>query len=424
MIWFFIFILFINPFSLIGQPVFEDYFSDATLRFDYYHAGSSDTSYIFLDEIKKEPSWAGSRTQLIDPFRYGEMLVEVHDASTNELIYSRGYSTLFIEWQTTSEAEHTPKSFPESVLIPFPKDSVILTLLKRDRTLEFHPLLEYTINPNSYFIERNTTTLYDTVSLINNGNPATKVDVVIIPDGYTTGEMEKFITDAQRYTELFFSWDPFSRNKKNFNFTAIIAPSRESGPDIPGQNTWKNTVLNSSFYTFNSERYLTTKDYHKVRDIASAVPNDQIIILVNSDKYGGGGIYNFYSTCTSDHPLSEIVFMHEFGHGFASLADEYYSSDVSYNDFFDLSVEPYQPNITTLKNFDVKWKDLIEPGTPVPTPPTEEYIDKVGVFEGGGYVAKGIYRPTFDGTMRSEVINGFGPVNERAIQQIIDLYTK
>ena len=183
-------------------------------------------------------------------------------------------------------------------------------------------------------------------------------------------------------------------------------------------------MLNSTFYTFDSERYLTTKYFHDVRDIAASVPYDNIVILVNTEKYGGGGIYNFYSIVASDNPRSEFVFMHEFGHAFASLADEYYSSQVSYEEYFDLTVEPYQPNITTLVDFDKKWKDLIEPGIPIPTPDSPEYKDKVGVFEGGGYVAKGIYRPTMNSSMKSSVINGFDPVNERAIIHIIKFYSQ
>ncbi|MEO8399043.1 MAG: M64 family metallopeptidase, partial [Ignavibacteriaceae bacterium] len=213
-------------------------------------------------------------------------------------------------------------------------------------------------------------------------------------------------------------------NKNKFNILGIEAPSEESGTDIPPKNIWKKTLFMTKFYTFDLDRYLMTIDNKDIRDAASNVPYDQIVLLVNTEMYGGGAIYNHYSVAVSDNNYSEYIFIHEFGHGFASLGDEYYDSDVAYKDFYSSDVEPLDPNLTTLVNFDSKWKDLVDPSTPIPTPVEDKYIDKVGAFEGGGYVEKGVYRPAYDCTMKSISINNFCPVCKRAIQQMIDFYSE
>ncbi len=203
----------------------------------------------------------------------------------------------------------------------------------------------------------------------------------------------------------------------------MLAWSEQSGTDIPAENIWKSTIANSSFYTFDVDRYLMIYDNKTLRHLASNAPYDQIYVLVNTSKYGGGSIYNHYSVCVSDNPNSEYIFVHEFGHGFAALGDEYYTSEVAYSEFYPLDVEPLDPNLTTLVNFDSKWKDLIEEGTPIPTPVIKEYYDKIGVFEGGGYSAKGVYRPAYDCTMKSISIDNFCAVCKRAIQRMIEFYS-
>jgi len=236
--------------------------------------------------------------------------------------------------------------------------------------------------------------------------------------------MNDFKEDCNKLSEYLFNCSPYKENKDKFNIWGIEAPSLESGTDIPKDDIWKKTVVNSTFYTFDLDRYLMTTDNKKLRNLAANVPYDQIFILVNSDKYGGGSIYNLYSVSTSKNKFTEFTITHEFGHGFVSLADEYYTSDVAYQDFYDLEVEPLDPNLTTLVDFDSKWKDLVDEKTPIPTPSTEEYKDKVGAFEGGGYVEKGICRPCQDCTMKSITINNFCPVCKRAIQQMIDFYSE
>jgi hypothetical protein len=249
---------------------------------------------------------------------------------------------------------------------------------------------------------------------------------VIIPDGYTQNEMDKFIKDAKRFTGFLFNASPYKENKSKFNIYAIQAPSTESGPDIPGDGVWKNTLLGTNFYTFDSERYLMTSENKAVRDVASNAPYDQIYIMVNTSKYGGGAIYNHYATCVSENQHGDYVFAHEFGHSFAGLGDEYYESSTSYNEFYPLDVEPPDPNLTTMVDFGRKWKNMIDKNTPVPTPADEKYKKSgvIGVFEGGGYVNKGVYRPSYDCSMKSISVDNFCPVCRKAIQEMIDFYTK
>jgi hypothetical protein len=236
--------------------------------------------------------------------------------------------------------------------------------------------------------------------------------------------MDMFRNDCKKFADYLFNSDPYKQNKDKFNIWGVEAPSLESGTDIPANNIWKKTILNTTFYTFNLDRYCMTSDNKSVRDLAANAPYDQIYILINTDKYGGGSIYNFYSACIHKNKYEEYIFTHEFGHGFASLADEYYTSDVAYKDFYDLTVEPTDPNLTTLVNFESKWKNLVDKNTPVPTPVSPEYKDKIGAFEGGGYVAKGIYRPKQDCTMKSISVNNFCPVCKDAIIKMIDFYAE
>jgi hypothetical protein len=409
---------------LYCQVNFDDYFVNKTLRLDYYHTGDKNQDIYSFDELKEEPNWGGSHKSLVDKFNVGAYKFVVLDDSTKKEIYSRTYSTLFHEWQTTDEAVSTKKSFSESVVFPFPKYKVNIEFYGRDRKNNYVHKFEYNIDPNSYLIKKERNLEYPSFKVYYSGEPAEKIDLVILPEGYTKDEMIIFRNDCKKFADYLFNSEPFKQNKSKFNIWGVDSPSLESGTDIPAQNIWKKTILNTSFYTFNEDRYCMTSDNKSVHDLAANVPYDQIYILVNSDKYGGGSIYNDYSVCVHKNKFEEYIFTHEFGHGFASLADEYYTSDVAYKDFYDLSVEPTDPNLSTLVNFESKWKKLVDENIPIPTPDTPEYKDKIGAFEGGGYVAKGIYRPKEDCTMKSITINNFCPVCKKAIIQMIDFYAE
>jgi len=410
--------------SFAANAAFDDYFESKSLRIDYFHTGDNTRDFYSIDELMQEPIWAGSKVNLIDPFNLGNYKFMVFDDSSNTLIYSRTYSTLFSEWQTTEEAKKTVKSFSETVICPFPKKNVRIEFYTRNKKGVFEKKFEYLINPKSYLISRERKMEHPIFTLLKSGDPNVKIDVVIIPEGYTAAEMPKFKTDCQKLVSSFFSCNPYKDNKDKFNMYGVEAPSEESGTDNPGKNLWKKTVLNSSFYTFNVERYLMTNDNKTIRSIAANAPYDQIYILVNTKTYGGGAIYNYYSLCVTDHYLGEYIFTHEFSHAFAGLGDEYSDAGATYQDLYPAGVEPWEPNLTTLVDFDKKWKNMVEATTPIPTPDEPKYYQKTGAFEGAGYVAKGVYRPAYDCIMRTINFKKYCKVCTSNIQKMIDFYTK
>ncbi len=403
-------------------PQFDAFFLPKTLRMDYYHTGDATTETFSFDELLEEPFWGGSPKNLIDTFNYGQYYVKVFDQKTTALIYSRGFTTLFSEWQTTTEAKSTKRTFSESVVIPYPKNDATIELWSRNRKGILHKQFEYQVLSNNYFINKQQRKKFPVFPIVNSGEPAQKVDIVIIPDGYSTDEMDLFKADCEKMAREMFSFSPYAENKDKFNIHAVLAPSNESGTDIPADGVWKQTILNSTFYTFDLERYCMTSDFKSVRDVAANAPYDQIYILVNSPKYGGGAIFNHYSLSVNSNKMAGKIFIHELGHGFAGLADEYYNSAVAYNDFYPLDVEPWEPNITTLIDFEKKWKNLIPENTPIPTPENEKYKTLTGVFEGGGYAAKGIYRPRYDCLMNTFKDDAFCDPCKQAIQKMIDFY--
>lgn len=409
----------ILPFYAFSQKSYSKFFSEGSLRIDYVMAGNNTDCNVFLQSLKKEKYWGGSQNTLLDTLNYGEFICKVFHEETNKLIYSRGFSTLFQEWQTTDEAKKINKSFFQTTIIPFPKEKIRFEIYKRDKFSAWELKFSVVINPADYFIQPSPQDFYKVDSVLISGEPAHTIDIVFIPEGYTKDQLGKFKKDIARLTDSLFAVEPFKTHHNKFNLYAVMAPSEEEGADIPGINLWKKTVVNSTFYTFDSERYLTTLDFWKVRDLAALAPCDQVYILVNTEKYGGGGVYNHYNLTSASNALSPQVFIHEFGHGFAGLGDEYYESDVSYTDFYSPQIEPWEPNLTTLKNFPVKWKNMLAPGTPIPTPPTEKYINETGVFEGGGYVSKGVYRPAYDCRMKSNRPEEFCKVCQKSIEKMI-----
>ncbi len=417
---FFIFLFLVNT----GFAQYDKYFKDKALRLDYYHTGTDSTETYSFDELITEPYWAGSKTNLIDTFEYGKYFFKVYLVKNDSLIYSHGYSTLFGEWQTTDEAKTTTRTFSESVIFPFPKEKVRVEFYSRSRDGEWVKKFEYIVSPFDKYIKRDRRLVYPSFDVLVSGPPENKVDIVLLPEGYTEEEMGKFIEDCRRFAEAVFSFSPYAENKDKLNIRGILAPSQEKGADNPGTQTWKSTLLNASYYTFDTERYLMTRDYKSVCDLAANAPYDQIYILVNSKKYGGGSIYNFYNVSVTGSSFAPKIMIHEFGHGFAGLGDEYYTSETGYNDFYNLKAEPWEPNLTTLVDFDSKWKDMMKKSTPIPTPDIEKYYHTVGVFEGAGYVAKGVYRPYHDCLMYSFSGKAFCPVCTRAIRRMIDFYSE
>jgi len=418
-----ILLLFVISFSANAQVLFDDYFLNKTLRIDFYHTGAAEKEIISFDELIEEPFWGGSKINLVDTFFFGNYYLNVNDLKTGKLIYSRGFSTLFQEWQTTDEAKTVEKTLNGSAVIPFPKDSIEFSILRRDKENVFQEKFTMKIYPDNYFIKKENRHKTESFKVHYSGEPNEKLDIVFIAEGYSADEQRKFRKDCQDYAATLFKYSPFKENEEKINVWGVAAVSEDSGADIPADSIWKKTALNSSYYTFDSERYLMVTDYQTLRDYAANVPYDQIYILVNSDKYGGGAIYNFYSLGITGNKKAERVFIHEFGHGLAGLADEYVDLG-TYNEYYNLNVEPWEANITTLVNFEKKWKKFVDEETPVPTPDEEKYYDKLGAFEGAGYVPEGVYRPTHNSIMRALNTDKFNLPSLKALEAIINFYAE
>ena len=410
---------------MMAWAQFDPYFTESSLRVDYVLTGNRDVTNFSLKELIHEPFWSGSKTNLIDDLEFGNYIVKVFEAGTDHLLFSKGYQNLYGEWVTTPEALKITKSFEESVIVPFPKVKVDIALYRKTWEGELVEGMRLTVDPNDYFIRD-----YDNLSLpvydawIGNKDITKAVDVVILPEGYTQAEMGKFIKDCDFFVKSLFDYAPYDRYRESFNVRGVMAPSVESGCTMPGDHVYKNTVMRFSFWTFDSERYCMSTDNRDIRDLAGQVPYDQIYILVNTDKYGGGGIYNFYCSSASSNSFSGDVIIHEFGHGFAGLADEYYYDATGYDHMDNLAVEPWEPNITTMVDFSGKWGDMLDKNTPVPTPREKKYEQTIGVFEGGGYEPKGMYSPHMDCLMKTFKGHEFCPVCQRAIERMILYYSK
>jgi hypothetical protein len=394
-----------------AQPVsYEEHFTGERLRIDLVFTGNATSQDVFLLSLHKESPWAGSKTRLIAPFSYGEYRYNIF-SKDGELIFSKGFNSLFMEWRTTREATLRDMAYNTSLWIPYPRDTIYCEVCERisgDGTYQI--MTKFLIDPLDFLISEENP-VYRAENIQDNGPLENKVDLLFVAEGYRQAEMEKFKRDAARFTDYLFEYEPFRSRKNDFNIWILPVISEDSGPDIPRFDVWNKTALGSSFDTFYTERYMTAPDYRPLAQAVSGAPFDAIYVIVNTKKYGGGGIYNYYGLSMSDHALSKEVFVHEFGHSFAGLADEYYNSEVAYINMYPPGVEPWEPNITTLVDFGSKWEDMME-------------TEGVGLFEGAAYVAKGIYRPAPDCRMNTNTAPAFCPVCQRAIGKIIDYYTK
>ncbi len=416
-------LLLMTPGPAAGSERFDAWFQDRTLRFDYFHTGTRTGESISLDAFRIEPGgWAGTRAHLIDTSAWGKYRLVVRDAATEETIFTRAFSTLFGEWQTTGEAGQISRTFHESVQMPLPRRRALIVLESRRADNAFVEIFRTECDPASHRIAQ--TGPPEGVRVLDievHGPPSEKVDLVFLGDGYAAREGEKFRRDVRRFTERLFRFEPFASHRSRFNVRAVEHFTRVSGVTEPRKGIWRDTPAGSSFNTFDTERYLTTLENRKVRDLASAAPHDRILVMVNSSRYGGGGIHDFFAVFTSDNEYSGYVMVHEFGHAFAGLGDEYYTSEVAYNEFYPAGVEPWEPNITALvPEGRPKWAARIPPEVPVPTPAREEFAGVVGAFEGAGYAAKGLFRPALDCQMFSKGDAPFDPVCSAAIRSVID----
>jgi hypothetical protein len=450
-----------------GNVSYGSYFLDKTMRIDYFHSGTAKEEHFATDRVVSDGIWSGSKKTLIDELELGLYFFEVIDKESKVLLYSRGFASVFGEWQSIPEANEKWGTFHESLRLPWPKKPITVLLKKRDPANNFSTIWTTDIDPAWRQVNPADLLHSNKVYIIaENGPIDQKVDLVILGDGYSKDKMEKFRKDAVRLSGYLMNTEPFKSRSNDFNIRAIETPSESSGVNKPHHGVFNRTPLSVHYSSFDSERYALTYDNRTVRDIASQVPYDIMVIMMNERTYGGGGIYNLYTTVSADNKFAEYIMVHEMGHHIAALADEYYTSPVSY-EVPQVKVEPWETNITALfDKSNLKWKDLIEEGTPLPTPwnkvefdktgyaiqkerdslraakvqetvmealfdrqmeqenlyfSKEQYKDKVGAFEGADYLAKGLYRPQIDCIMYTRHMT-FCKVCRRSIERVIDQY--
>ena len=409
--------------------VYENFFTPNTLRYDFYHSGNSNNEYYTFDCVMREGVWAGSHKSLINPFEYGEQHFRIVDAGSGKVIYKNNYCTLFNEWQTTPEAASVERSFPEALIFPEPKNDFYIEIYARNKsTKNMEKKYSHLVRINDYNI-RPFETQYESIDIHIGGDIGHSLDIVLLPDGFTSDEKEKFLASCLMWQNALFGYTPFTQNKHRINIRAVWAPSQQSGISEPGNGKWCNTLLDTRFFTFGSERYQMTEEFQTVRDIAANAPYESIFILTNTDKYGGGGIYNFYGLGSAGKTgRTGEVYVHEFGHSLMGLGDEYVEVGNTVSALYPADKEPWEPNLTTFVNFRGKWEDMISKETPVPTPydpsmlnmPQEELT--TGAYEGGGYLEKGIFRPTPQCMMNQ--LRDLCPVCIRAIEKYLDYICK
>ncbi len=448
---------------------FTKFFKDKTMRVDYFHSGTSAEEHFALDRILSDGEWAGSVNHLIDEVNFGLYQFDVFDLATGELIYNRGFASVFGEWQTIPEAQKKWGTFHESLRFPWPLNSVMLVMKKRNAENEFVKIWETEIDPSSRAVTpADLVSEYKSNDILISGPAKEKVDIVILADGYKADEMDKFRKDAERLTAELFAVEPFKSRKSDFNIRTVETPSANSGVNKPHPGVFARTPLSVHYSSFDSERYALSYDNRTIRDVASTVPYDFMYLLINEKTYGGGGIYQLYASVAVDNLFSDYIFVHEFGHHFAALADEYYSSSVSYQ-MPEIEVEPWEANITALIDGKLKWQDMVKEGTPIPTPWDKEKFDNhaieiqkerdrlraakapesvleelflkqrkeetkmisementgtIGAFEGASYYQYGMYRSSTDCIMYTRNSNNFCPVCQKAISDVIDQYVK
>ena len=444
-----------------------------TMRLDYYHTGDATQEVFSVDRVVIEPlPWPGNPAQAIDSSNLGKYIFEIRDQKTNNLLYSRGFASIYGEWETTDEAKSMKRTFQESLRFPAPDAPVNVILKKRDAKNVFQDLWTTTIDPADMFVDRSKPVPpAPLITIQKTGEPETKVDFLILGDGYTAAEAKKFEADARRLTETVFATSPFKEHRKNFNVWGLCPPAAESGVSRPSTGIYRDSPIGATYDAFGSERYVLTFDNRSLREVAQFAPYEFIEVLVNNRTYGGGGIFNLYSTVASDNAFANYVFVHEFGHHFAALADEYYTSSVAYAPATN-RVEPWEPNVTALLDVSqLKWRHLVSPfanTTPIPTPwnkeafeafqrdiqkrraqlrkdkrPEEEmealfreelahekkmfaaekHFGQVGAFEGANYEARGYYRPEIDCIMFTRT-DTFCRVCREAIIRVIKMYSR
>ena len=406
---------------------FEKYFSDSTLRIDYILSGNLKSQFIAVDGMRRMPGWYGKRQNLTSYPVHGAATIDMRLAATGELIYSHTFSTLFQEWLDLDDAKLSPKAFECVELLPMPRDSVVVTVNLYNHRQQVTSSIEHKVYPTDITIvhKGEGENVPEYVVLNEPARSDKVINIAFVAEGYTQEQMDDYLVDCKKGVEGIFGFEPYKHLRDRFRVIAVLTPSQDCGPSIPSEGVWHKTAMGSSFDTFGMARYLTTLRIKQMHDAIAGTPYEHIIVMVNTDRYGGGGIYNTLNLLMTKHKLFIEVLVHEFGHSFAGLADEYAYEGEEPNDF-PLDVEPWSPNITTLTDFSSKWRDLMPSGKAIISTADEKNYDTetIGLYEGAGCVLKGVYRPTPNCMMKTLKVPVFCAVCNRTIERIIDFYTK
>lgn len=412
--------------GLTLAQVFAPSFADSTLRLDYIFSGDNRTQHIAVDQLSKTAGWYGRRHHLAELPLEGNGQLTMVDQASGDTLYRHSFSTLFQEWQQTEEARHVTKSFENTFVVPLPKRPVDIVVQLTDNHRRVQSVLRHSVDPQDILIrDRSSETSMPWRYIRRGGDSKDCIDVAFVAEGFGDDQMEDFLAMCDSSVAALSEHEPFRSMIDRFNFIAVMPVSRQNGVSIPHQGLWVDTPLASSFDTFYSDRYLTTLHIKRLYDLMTNIPFEHFIILANTTEYGGGGIYNSYNMASAKCPRSKLeVIVHEFGHSFGGLGDEYdYGNDPE--PMYPADTEPWEPNLTTLVDFDSKWKDMLSSGTAIPTVPDgKQLTTKVGVYEGGGYQQRGVYRPTQLCRMKVNEVHEFCPVCQRALRRIIDFYTR
>lgn len=404
-----------------------------TLRVDYVFSGTDKATEISLAGLYSFDGWAGRRTNMDSVPVKGNGSISMTDAATGEVVYKHSFSTLFQEWKTTEEAVTLRKAFENTFLLPMPSSRSLVKVELYDFFGNVSASLNHVVDPEDILIRHMTPEPPAHRYLLKSGSPQEKIDVAIVAEGYTADEMDSFYEHAQAAVDAILAHAPFGEYKDRFNFVAVALESEDSGVSVPREGLWKNTAVGSNYDTFYMDRYLTTSCVWMMHDALCGIPYEHLVILANTDTYGGGGIYNSYTLTTALHKDFRPVVVHEFGHSFAGLADEYYYDD-QFVEYYYSESEPWEQNITTLYDFASKWDDMLPKVVTIPTPVDGNVWEKIrnratmesqiGVYEGAGYQSKGVYRPYPDCRMKTNAAEAFCPVCQRAIARMIEFYTE
>lgn len=444
-----------------SAPAAHPLFAPGALRLDVRHRLTSSAETFTLERLRFEPTWPARLTQLTGGPDWGDYRLSLYDAAGVALVFRQGFET-----GLAPDARAATTVF--SVQVPLPQRPLRAMIEKRRGADTFVALSTIAIDPAATDIDRSPIAIATRVDNIHiSGAAAAKVDIAIVGDGYREAEYFKFVDDAKRAAGYLFSVEPFKSRHNDFNVRAVFAASADSGVTDPYLGLKKNTVFRSAYFSGGSERALADGDHYAVREVASAVPYDFLLVLANARRYGGSAYFGGPTVVAIDSAAARYLVIHEFAHAIGGLADEYYvpaAGGPSYGG----NVEPWYPNVT-ISPESGKWRERLSEPRSQPTvwnktayeqyfadyvkryealrangvaeKLVEQFMEqarerqaallakntpprKVGYYEGANGYAQGMYRAEADCIMFSLQTQHFCAACSAAIERMIDTHVK